>query len=413
MKLSGTSRYALRSLSRNRRRTLISVVGVAIGVAIGLLNLSWVRGERTTFLRAAAGSGAGHLRVTPEGWNESRDMALRLDGGEQELAAIRELDEVAVATPRVRMGGLLAMGTRVASPEITGVDPATEPGALRFVQSLAEGRYLEPGDRGVTVIGRALAARLEVGVEDELVATVVDPQGEIQSALFTVVGLIDTGSRAIDSALCHVPIADGMELSGHVGLGEITIILHDPLAMEVGRAAVAGAVSGTDELLEWDQVSAELAAGVKADEAFAGVTVGVILFVVLLGIMSARLTSVLQRRKELSVLRALGMSAGRIWRLMFTEGLALGLAGWLLSLLFAFGPVYYLATTGIDIRDFMGEGDLAMSGVLMEPIMYADFGAWLLPYAAGLSLVATLLASIYPAWFAVRIEPASGVRVDQ
>ena len=79
----------------------------------------------------------------------------------------------------------------------------------------------------------------------------------------------------------------------------------------------------------------------------------------------------------------------------------------------AFWPIYYLATTGVDIRAFMGDGDIAMNGVLMEPVMYADMGLWLLPYAAGLSVAATLLASIYPAWFAVRIEPAAHFRLEQ
>ena len=74
------------------------------------------------------------------------------------------------------------------------------------------------------------------------------------------------------------------------------------------------------------------------------------------------------------MLRALGMPATRLWQLMLTEGLVLGVAGWGLSLLLAFGPIYYLATTGVDIRAFMGDGDIAMNGVLMEPVMYADMG---------------------------------------
>ena len=284
MKASSTTRYAYRSLVRNRRRTLLSVVGVAIGVAIGLLNLSWVRGEHSTFLRAAAGSGAGHLRVTPDGWNESRDLGLRLESGLAEIEVIRGMHEVETATPRVRMGGLLAMGTRVASPEITGVDPVTEPGALRFVRNVVQGRYLQAGDEGVAVIGQTLATRLEVELEDELVATVVDPEGEIQSALFRVVGLIETGSRSIDGNLCHVPLQDGMALSGHEGIGEITIILREPTELDAGLNVIRAAATGADEVLRWDQVSVELAAGVKADEAFARATVFVILFVVLLGI---------------------------------------------------------------------------------------------------------------------------------
>ena len=137
-------RYAVRSVGRNVRRTALSVVGIGVGLALALFMESMNRGRAELFSRAAAYSGAGHLRVTPAGWRLRRDPRLRLAGGEAALAAARALPGVAVATPRARAQVLLAMGTRVVGVEAVGVDPATEPAAYRFVRKVAQGRYLEP-----------------------------------------------------------------------------------------------------------------------------------------------------------------------------------------------------------------------------------------------------------------------------
>src|SRR5690606_33714671 len=129
------------------------------------------------------------------------------------LERARSMDGVAVATPRATVGGLLGLGTRSAHVRLTGVDARTEPRALRYVREVGEGRYLRPGERDAVVLGRAAADRLGAELEDELVATVVDRQGEMQSALLTVVGIVRTGSQAIDSSLAHVALEDVEQLS--------------------------------------------------------------------------------------------------------------------------------------------------------------------------------------------------------
>src|SRR3990172_12411012 len=118
-----SSKYALRSVGRNARRTALSVVGIGIGVALALFMESINRGRDELFARMGAYSGAGHLRVVPEGWQERRDPRLRLADWESDLAAARELPEVVAVTVRARAQVLLAMGTHVVPVEMVGVAP--------------------------------------------------------------------------------------------------------------------------------------------------------------------------------------------------------------------------------------------------------------------------------------------------
>ena len=64
----------------------------------------------------------------------------------------------------------------------------------------------------------------------------------------------------------------------------------------------------------------------------------------------------------------------------------------------------------VDLAKLLG-GELGFAGVLFDPVMYADFGWWVVWYALGVSLVATFVASIYPAWFAAKTRPAEALRV--
>src|SRR5574340_426849 len=177
-----STRYATRSVGRNFRRTVLSVIGIAIGCVLALFMESLNRGKGELFARMGASSGVGHVRIVPAGWRERRDPRLRLVDGTRDLDVARAAAGVEVVAPRTRAEVLLAMGTHVVPVEMVGVDPAVEPRTFRYVQTVQDGRYLRAGDTGTLVVGRAIADRLSAELDDEIVATAVGSDGEIQNA---------------------------------------------------------------------------------------------------------------------------------------------------------------------------------------------------------------------------------------
>lgn len=406
-----STRYALRSLRRSSTRTVLSLLGIAIGCAIGLLTTAWIRGEGDLFVNAAADSGTGHLQLRPNGWKESRDERLRLEGNWKSLLdRVRARPEVRAAGPHVTTQALLGMGTRVQGAALQGVDPEVEPKMVRYISGLSAGRYLKPTDEHAVVLGAELARRLDSGVGDELVASAMLPNGDIASALLTIVGIISTGSRNMDAGIAHVKLQDAMELCGRKGISNITINVKDPDHLESARRWLQDLAGKDAQALTWMDVSPELVSGLKTDEAFSNVISVVVVVLVLFGVTSAQLTGVLQRGREFSVLTAIGMQRRQIVKLVLVESLVLGVIGSIAGLILATPLIYYLATTGVDMRQFMAEGDLSIGNVLMDPVMRASMGPWLVPYGLGLGVVATLGAAGYPAWFTRRIDPANALR---
>ena len=120
MMLSSSLRLAFRNLGRNPRRTALSIVGVGVGCAIALTLYGFRHSVTEVYTELAAEAGPGHFRVSPQAWLPERDEKLRLAEGESVLEAVRKVDGVLAAAPRVRVQALLAMGTQVASVELVG-----------------------------------------------------------------------------------------------------------------------------------------------------------------------------------------------------------------------------------------------------------------------------------------------------
>jgi ABC-type lipoprotein release transport system permease subunit len=368
------------------------------------------RGRDELFARMGAYGGAGHVRIVPEGWRERRDPRLRLANLPADVDAVRQLGGVAAVTVRARAQALVAMGTHVVPVEIVGVDPDTEPSTNRFARNVSQGRYLHSSERNAVVIGQAIADRLVAGLDDDILVTAVGRNGDIESMLLRIVGIVRTGSDEIDATICQVALPDVERLTGLTGAGEVTLILEDWERADVAKAALTQAIGGADDVVTWGEISPEFKGHLEQDNAVSRLVSGIILLIVVLGVASAQLAAVLERRREFAVLSALGMRSRMIIAVLLQEALAIGIASATLGLLLGLPFVWTLATRGIDLSQYMG-ASYSFQGVLIEPVIYGDFGVWTAWYVLTVAIVVTVIASLYPAWFASRTNPADALRV--
>jgi ABC-type lipoprotein release transport system permease subunit len=402
-------RYARRSLFRQPRRTLLSMIGAGIGCGIAIFALAWITGAAEMEIRAVVESGVGHLKVVHEAWPERHEQKLRIQEYEKALEAARNLEGVAEVAARARTNGLLAFGNRTRAVEVTGVQPEREMASNRVVyKAEIRGRYLEPGEKNSVVIGSTLAERLDVDLDDDLYVT-LSGKSEMQSAMLTIKGILSTGSENLDAGFCQTTLSALSQITGYDGAGEISILLED--YRDIGRAgkALADALPEGNTVITWQQADPAMAAGIEADRAFMRLLVIIIVIVVALGIASAQLTAVLERRTEFAILAALGMRSRQVIALMLVEAVIIGIGGAVFALLTGGPASYYTATRGISLEALMG--DTAFGNVLLDPVLYGSFGPWMIGYAFGISIVSTVIASIYPAWLATKTDPADALRI--
>ncbi|MBN2128024.1 MAG: ABC transporter permease, partial [Sedimentisphaerales bacterium] len=156
MRRSISIRYAVRSLRRHTRRTILAVLGIGLGSAVCLFMIAFVRGEGRMMLKAAAESGTGHFRIVPAQWPEIRENDLRLPRWQRIRDMVRATEGDKLVAAHARKEGLLAFGTRVVGVEIVGVDATVEQRANRLVHRVTEGSYLTADAPGTTVVGRGV-----------------------------------------------------------------------------------------------------------------------------------------------------------------------------------------------------------------------------------------------------------------
>jgi lipoprotein-releasing system permease protein len=376
---------------------------------MALFAVSWISGAANMQIRAAVESGTGHLRIVPARWLNNRENSLRLNDWGDTVQTARSLAGVDVVTMRARANALMAFGNRTAGVEMVGVRPETERQLNRIVQRAEiEGRYLDPNDSGKVVIGRILAERLDVELEDELYVTLSGRDG-MRSAMLVIAGLLETGTTDIDSSFCHTTLGQLNKITGYKGPGEITILLETNEQVEKKRTELTGGISPDKSVITWRDINPAFAAGVESDRAFTKILTVIIILVVSLGIAAAQLTAVLERQRELAILTALGMKARQVISLIAIEALIIGAGGAITALLLGGAAAYQLATKGVDLAAFMGD-DFSFGSILFDPTIYGDFGPWLIWYSLSIAEAAAITASLYPAWLAARTNPADSLR---
>ena len=158
----------------------------------------------------------------------------------------------------------------------------------------------------------------------------------------------------------------------------------------LGQATLSQAVHAGDEVLTWGEISPEFKGHLEQDNAVSRLVSGIILLIVMLGVASAQLAAVLERRREFAVLSALGMRSRTIVAVLLQEALAIGIAS------AALGLVLGCRSCGSWPRRHRSEPvygrELQLQGVLIEPVIYGDVGAWTAWYVLTVAIVVTVIA---------------------
>jgi ABC-type lipoprotein release transport system permease subunit len=397
-------RLAWRNLWRHRWRTLLTGSGVALGLGLLLTMLGLGDGSHLQMIDAAVGMGSGHVLVQAPGYQARRgvELAIAADLAQRVRDWARAQEGVVSVPSRAFASALLSSADGAVGVTLMGVDPVVERTVSRFAARVRDGRFLEPGDRGGAVIGSGVARVLHAGVGGRIVVMAQGARDrDVRSALLRVVGVVDTGLEEVDRALLLMPIGAAQELLAlDGGVHQVALILRDQARSAAGAAAARRAFPEL-EALTWAQADPDVETAIRLDDG--GHYLFNAIFFVIIGFMvlNTLLMSVLERRRELALLGALGLTPGRRWLLVMLEaamlaGLAIG-GGVLLGV----AVNVYFGVHGLPLAWFTAE-PLESGGVLLEPVMYASLSARRVLASAALVLLLTLLLSLVAARHAAR-----------
>jgi ABC-type lipoprotein release transport system permease subunit len=414
---------AWRNLWRHARRTILTVLALGLGLGLLLVSLGLGDGSHEQMIVNGIKLGGGHVVIQAEGYQHSQSQDLLIPARvistvDQALRTDRTLHSI---NPRLLASGLLSSAANASGVGIVGVQPHAEQIVSLIPQRMIAGSYLDGEQSSGLVIGDELAQKLKVRVGSKVVlmAQAVHPEadrqngagGEIQSALFRVVGIFHTGLREVDAYLVHLPLPEAQTFLGAGDqLSQIAVFLRQDSATVPTADALRTQLSPTEiEVLTWRQALAELARFVWLDDAFNYVMNGIILVMVALGVLNTMLMAVLERRYELGVCAAVGLQPTQLLTLVMYESVLLILLSLVLGLILGLGGHWYFATYGLDMRVFT-ETDMPIAGTVFDPILYSSLSYTRIIWAVSVVGALALLMAAYPAWKAARTELPGALR---
>jgi putative ABC transport system permease protein len=397
------ARLAWRNLWRHPWRTLLTASGVALGLGLLLTMLGLGDGSHVQMIDAAVRMGSGHVLVQAPGYQMRRgvEVAIGEDAAQRVAEWARRQRDVVAVLPRAFSSALLSSADGAVGVALIGIDPAAEAPASRFPARVSDGRFLRAGDHGSAVIGSGVARVLHAGVGGRVVVMAQGARArDVRSALLRVVGVVHTGLDEVDRSLLLLPLGSAQEiltLDGRVH--QVALILRDQ-ARSVSLAAAARRAFPELEALTWAQADPDVETAISLDDG--GHYLFNAIFFVIIGFMvlNTLLMSVLERRRELALLGALGISPGRRWGMVMLEGAmlaGLAIAG---GLLLGVSVNAYFGVHGLPLAWFTDQ-PFESGGVLIEPVMYAHLGirrvvgsvALIFALTVGLCLVAARQAA--------------------
>jgi lipoprotein-releasing system permease protein len=387
--------------------TVASLLGIALGVAALIIILSVMNGletETRTRLLSVSAHATVSSRTGVEDWRTWQER----------LAAVPGVVGVA---PYVMIEGMLAAGPNLRPALVRGIDAQEEGNVSEISDYLVIGSAaaLEPGSHKI-ILGRVLALHLGVGPGDSVMLLVpgLNREGRMipRYAAFTVDGIFEAGIQDNDANLAFIDLRDASELKGLHGAAQgVAVRLADPLAIERFRADSRRALDPGMEYSDWAVDHRNLFTAIHIEKMMMRIILMFIVAVAAFNIVASLMMVVIDKRKDIAILRTYGLEPRRVSRIFLVQGAAIGFLGIVLGvalgLVCAFNIDVIVPWLETTFHFKVMPGDVYYVTALPSEVHWFDVVS--IPAVAFLVAV---LATLYPARRAAGIAPAIALRYD-
>ncbi len=396
-------KMALRDLGRNRRRSFFSSLALGIGLALLLLMAAFIQGEMNSAMDTTIRLQSGHLQIRAKTFEESK-TSLKwedlIENPDQVAGKVASLDPVMVATPRLYASGIASVGDESTGVRVFGIDPLSEANAP-YRTGLLSGEFFTVDDREGVLIGLPLAEKLGVKAGDQIDLSVNTSNGDVDEQLFIVRGIYSTQTNGFDSITVFLPLAKAQAITkteNHAST--IFVLLKDKNQTD----AVAAALQAPDyEVLTWTKMNEVILQTEDLANSYMVFVYLIVLAITATVIVNTLIMAVFERTREIGILSAIGMKSRSIMAMFLAESSLLAVGGIIMGLILGLLAVGYFSKYGFFIGN-MGL-TLLFGNNIYPQLTLADTIKLTI-----IAFIITLLAGIYPAVLASRMEPVQALR---
>jgi len=402
-----------RYLRARRKEGFISVIagfslaGIALGVATLIIVMAVMNGFREELMGKILGFNS-HLTIYGAGPS--------LDTWPRDVDLVRKLAGVTRATPVVKGQALASSAGSSSGVAVLGIRPA-DMKTLTLVANSLEPQALQnfKGDSSI-LVGERLANGM--GLLPGMYITLVAPRGNVtpfgvtpRAKRYQIVGTFNVGMAEYDNTVVFLPME---EAQAYFNLGSsvtgIEVMVDNPDHITGARTKIEGLVPGA-RVIDWQQAHATFFDALQVERTVMFLILSLIIVVAGFNIISGMIMMVKDKTRDIAILRTMGATSGTIMRVFLISGSAIGILGTFIG--FVLGVVFCLNINSIK------EALEAVTGTqVFNPTIYflsrmpAKMEVDEVVYVVLLALALSILATVYPAWRAARLDPVEALRYE-
>jgi ABC-type lipoprotein release transport system permease subunit len=395
-----------RNIWRNKRRSLVIISTVAIGIFAMMTCVGFINGFNVQLVDNTINTSLGHIAIHKAGFQN--DMKLeynfRADGALNNV--IGKNPSVVSFAPRVKVAGMILSSEASRGVTVMGIDPKSERRVSRICQYILRdggSRFLDDPSEDAILISKSLAKKLDLVLGDKLVLMIQAQNGQIIGAGLRIKGFFVTPIDGIDKHVVYVGIYKLQEIAGIGGnISEINIITKDKNIADGVKRSLAQSI-GNDglEILSWKDMAPNIVRMIDLADNVVLFFIAVIFITVIFSIINTMVMAIMERFHEIGVMKSIGTRPSSIFAMIVLEAMNCSAVGLFAGILAGGLLIALLSYTGLDLSAYSGNLRRWGTGSVIYPsLRIADMIS-----AAAIVGATTLAASLYPAVLAARIKP--------
>ncbi len=397
---------AWRNVWRNRTRSIIIVGSVALGMWAALFLAAFYQGMVDQRMRSVIEEESSHLQLHNPAFLADMEPKYLIASPDSIVGVLRARRNASQVTPRALLSGMIMSPTGTAGVRFNGIEPAREDSTTKLSERIIDGKGLESSKKNGILVSERLSQKLKVRVGSKVVLMTQETDGSMASGAFRVRGIYRSINAAYDDANVFITrTAAGRLIGVPDACHEIAVLLKDDAFLAREKDGIRKAFPGL-EVKDWKDVVPEAALMVDSFDQYMAIFTVIIFLGLAFGLVNTMLMAVLERTREIGMLVSIGMSRGRVFRMVVMETVFLVVAGMPVGLLVAWATITHFHHSGIDLRGFSE----ATSSFGFDLVVRPAFNGGHVVKTLAMVMLTALLSSAWPARRALRINATEAIR---
>jgi putative ABC transport system permease protein len=397
---------AWKNIWRNKKRSLIILTAITLGIWAGLFSVAVMFGSWDTTVNSTIDRHLSHLQIHTKAFKDDNLISNYIPDGPELADNIRKLPQVKDVSARVLIEGMASSPGSSGGINIIGVDPEHEKTVTTIANYIIDGDYFSGIKRNPILVGAKLADKLGLKLRSKVVLSFQNIDTTLTYAAFRVAGIFRTESSMFDGSNVFVKQSDLYKVMNNDRIvSEIAVRLKSSNDLDSTLAQLKGMYPSL-VIESWKQLAPELELTYQFMIVELEIFLGIIMAALLFGITNTMLMSVMDRVREFGVLLAVGMRRMRVFLLILFETAILSFFGGIIGMLLGSFTIWYFSDKGIDLSLFTeGFSAWGMPSILYPALPLSFYGV-----LTSMIVLTAIIAAIYPSVKTIKLRPADAIR---